>query len=246
MSSGWNVHSDYLDEHIFYFVLNGGIDATVDGQCVSLQAGDAAITPPGSKFAFRATDDAAIELYRFRLTISPSGKTVPVLDRFHHAFAPGCRDYFARLISEGEFPTKGGEWKTKGLLLALLSEAFFPTQRTTTERVLVASEIRQLRSYIHQRSHHWPSPADLARELKLSADYFSRIFRRTMGMPPRRWIVEERVRMAALALVESNQNVSEVAEAFGYCDVYFFSQQFKKVTGLSPSHYARNQRNAAR
>lgn len=239
MDSAWRVRMVSLDEHIFYFVLSGSIEATVNGDRISLNPGEAAIMPPGLQFFYRSTNDAAIELYRFRLTITPRGKTIPALRDFYHASAPGSREYFMRIIQEGEFPTQGGEWKTKGLLIALLAEVFFHKLSKTSERMLTASEIRTLRSYLLRQAPRWPRPAELARELQLSADYFTRLFRRSMGMPPRRWIVEERVRMAALALRESDQNVTEVAESLGYGDVYFFSQQFKKIMGLSPLNYAR-------
>ncbi len=38
-------------------------------------------------------------------------------------------------------------------------------------------------------------------------------------------------------LVESKLSISQVADEFGYADIYLFSRQFKEETGLSPRNY---------
>ena len=76
--------------------------------------------------------------------------------------------------------------------------------------------------------------------MHLSSDYFSRAFRATVGQPPRTWLAEQRIQSAAAWLRESDLNVSEIADAMGYSDVFLFSQQFKKYVGVSPSTYRRS------
>jgi AraC family transcriptional regulator, arabinose operon regulatory protein len=50
-------------------------------------------------------------------------------------------------------------------------------------------------------------------------------------------VKRERVRRAGVDLAESSMSVTAVAERNGYEDIYFFSRQFKQVTGLSPRQY---------
>ncbi|WP_245194261.1 helix-turn-helix domain-containing protein [Anaerobutyricum hallii] len=34
-------------------------------------------------------------------------------------------------------------------------------------------------------------------------------------------------------------NLTDTAASLGYTSIYYFSKQFKKLTGMSPSHYQR-------
>lgn len=83
-----------------------------------------------------------------------------------------------------------------------------------------------------------PSPADLAALLRLSPDYFTRAFWATFGIPPRAWLVRERMNAAAQRLAELLR-VSDVAQELGDDDLFLFSRQFKQVFGVSPRSYRR-------
>jgi AraC-like DNA-binding protein len=66
------------------------------------------------------------------------------------------------------------------------------------------------------------------------------VFRRSFGVSPRRWLMQERIRLAARRLCDSTMSVSAIAQDFGYADVYPFSRQFKDVMGQSPLAYRRH------
>ena len=83
----------------------------------------------------------------------------------------------------------------------------------------------------------WPQVADLANVVNLSQDYFSRVFKLSFGQSPRSWMVSQRIRMTAMQLAESRASIQEITENFAYCDIHFFSQQFKKEMGLSPTDW---------
>jgi AraC-like DNA-binding protein len=99
---------------------------------------------------------------------------------------------------------------------------------------LSAAQRRHIAEFQRERVKARPTPADLARELRLSHDYFSRVFRRSFGMTPKEWLMRERIRHAAQWLASSVQNISEVAYEYGYPNVYLFSRQFKQVMGVGP------------
>ncbi|MGF1530149.1 MAG: helix-turn-helix domain-containing protein [Puniceicoccaceae bacterium] len=74
-----------------------------------------------------------------------------------------------------------------------------------------------------------------ARKLGISRNIFHRRFLEVVGEAPRRFITRCRIDRAKQLLLESTMNVSEVALACGYQDVYFFSRHFKRLVGRSPS-----------
>ncbi|MNJ01019.1 HTH-type transcriptional activator Btr [compost metagenome] len=49
------------------------------------------------------------------------------------------------------------------------------------------------------------------------------------------YIIKTRIDRAQHLLLHAGMNVTEVADALGYRDIFFFSRQFKQYTGKSPS-----------
>ena len=46
-----------------------------------------------------------------------------------------------------------------------------------------------------------------------------------------------RIDKAKSLLASELFNITEVAEKLGYCDIYYFSKEFKKYAGVSPLKY---------
>jgi len=57
--------------------------------------------------------------------------------------------------------------------------------------------------------------------------------------PTRGSLMRERIRAAAMRLVDSTASVKAVARELGYVDLYLFTRQFKQVMGRSPRVYRR-------
>lgn len=97
---------------------------------------------------------------------------------------------------------------------------------------------RQLAS-IYEQPATAPSVGDLARELGLSADHYTRIFRAVTGRSPRALIQMARLDRARQLMRESPLSLSEIAEQTGYSDVFQFSRLFKRQMGMAPSVWRR-------
>ena len=88
------------------------------------------------------------------------------------------------------------------------------------------------------------SAAELAREASYSEDHFRTIFRDVTGLSLQRFIIRERVERARHLLDDSDLNVTQVAAALGYRDVFYFSRQFRQVAGVSPKAWRTRDREA--
>ena len=53
------------------------------------------------------------------------------------------------------------------------------------------------------------------------------------------YVIEIRILNARNLLVQTNQDVAEIAAKVGYTDLKYFSRIFKKMTNLTPSEYRR-------
>ena len=90
---------------------------------------------------------------------------------------------------------------------------------------------------MRERPGEGQSVADRAEEAGVSAAHFSRMFKKVVGVSPQYYAMEARVDQARQMLMESEMKVGQIAAALGYRDVFFFSRQFKQVTGKTPGAY---------
>ena len=77
----------------------------------------------------------------------------------------------------------------------------------------------------------------VARQVNLSPDYFSRLFKKETGRNFTEYVTGVRMDHARELLRSSGMNVSEIAYAVGFSDVQYFSKTFKKVVGVKPTEY---------
>jgi AraC-like DNA-binding protein len=83
--------------------------------------------------------------------------------------------------------------------------------------------------------------ADLARLSGLSEPHFYRRFKLVTGSSPIDWLRRERINHARRRLLESADSIKQISEQVGYNDPFFFSRDFKRYTGVSPSEYRKQQ-----
>jgi AraC-like DNA-binding protein/quercetin dioxygenase-like cupin family protein len=84
--------------------------------------------------------------------------------------------------------------------------------------------------------HRW-SADELARLAGMSVARFYRSFRQTTGSSPIDWLRRERINLAKRRLQESEASIKSVADQAGYNSPFFFSRDFKRYTGQSPSEF---------
>jgi AraC-like DNA-binding protein len=82
---------------------------------------------------------------------------------------------------------------------------------------------------------------DLAAMSGLSATHFSRLFKNAFGTSPIDWLRRERISQAKRRLAETRDAVKEIAAQVGYADPFFFSKDFKHLTGFTPGAYRRRE-----
>jgi len=86
------------------------------------------------------------------------------------------------------------------------------------------------------------SPADYASKLNLSLSYLNETVKANTGFPVSYWIQQETMLEARRLLYYSKISIKEIAYQLGYDDPTYFSRLFKKVVGLSPGDYRRQNR----
>jgi AraC family transcriptional regulator len=73
--------------------------------------------------------------------------------------------------------------------------------------------------------------------LHLEYNYISALFSETEGITIEQYFILQRIEKAKELLVYNEYTLSEIADKLGYSSVQYLSTQFKKVTGLTPTHF---------
>lgn len=78
----------------------------------------------------------------------------------------------------------------------------------------------------------------VADTIGVNASYLSNIFKKEKGCSLSKYLTQTRLEQAKKYLTEyPDKTLIEIAESIGYSDVYYFSNNFKKYYGISPSKY---------
>jgi AraC-like DNA-binding protein len=80
----------------------------------------------------------------------------------------------------------------------------------------------------------------LARTAGMSRAVFAERFARKVGMPPMQYLLEWRMALAKDVIRGERPSLAEVAERVGYQSASAFSTAFTRLTGRSPSEFARS------
>ena len=89
---------------------------------------------------------------------------------------------------------------------------------------------------VAQPEHDWDFGAEAAK-LNLSLKHFMRLFRQCHGVPPKNFVVRQRLQRAREALEQELTPVKVIAAQCGFSDELYFSRLFKKYLLCSPSVY---------
>jgi AraC-like DNA-binding protein len=81
-----------------------------------------------------------------------------------------------------------------------------------------------------------------------SVAHFSRAFKRSVGLPPHRYLLHRRIAMATRLLGEGERSLTDIALSLGFSDQSLFTRQFAALTGMTPGaarRQLRSQRDGA-
>lgn len=77
----------------------------------------------------------------------------------------------------------------------------------------------------------------LSEKLEHNYTYLANLFSEVQGTTIEQFIISHKVERIKELIIYGEHNVTEIAWKMGYSSVAHLSSQFKKVTGLSPSHF---------
>lgn len=74
----------------------------------------------------------------------------------------------------------------------------------------------------------------LAEQLHCSASFLNKLFRKELGTTPMQYRLEKKIACARYLLCSTSMTVKEIAFKLGYCDPFYFANEFRRMTGAAP------------
>lgn len=98
--------------------------------------------------------------------------------------------------------------------------------------------VQQIEEYIsrHLRESDL-TVSDIADMMYLNKDYLNRVFRKEKGISISQYLIQERMKVAAVLLEDEKNTVNMVAEQVGYHNYPYFATSFKRYYHCTPSQY---------
>ena len=121
------------------------------------------------------------------------------------------------------------------LLVKFICSAKIDFEKGNADNILTSIK------YIHTHLSDELSVSQLAEMSFLTTGHFTRKFKQLTHLAPLEYINKQRIERAQLLLNTTSQSCVEIAEAFGYKSNAYFSKIFKKMIGMSPNEYRKNQ-----
>ena len=229
---------------ILVFLLDGKLRYHFDDKQFDLGKGDALLIPPGSNYSFETLKNAyyhkkVLEIKGVNLLSILETLGLNASERFP---LKEKMEWFLQrwdLISERierNLPSEFSE--LMGITYTLVNEFSMlrKKQKNHTPRLLTAIQTR-----LENNLNEPLSIREIAEEFHISQTHLGTLFRKKFGLSPKEYRINCKIEQAKYLLHHTNLSMKEIAFQTGYCNQFYFSQEFKRMTGETPSLFRRSQ-----
>ena len=231
----WSIRRELRQPyHLLYVPDSDPLIGSVNGHPVRVEPGEILWVQPFTMIDFEIPPPArniSISICRFELA---DDRIVRLIQDFRIGHRPEGEAVLDDLLPGHEMGATVDQLFQRAVLARILCRSFVEAEVPGGESGLTVSLRRQLMAFMTRNITRRFDIHELAAHVGMQADYFSRRFRRSFGVAPKSFIMRLRIRHASGYLLASNDGIAEVAERFGYDDIFLFSRQFRQVMGQSP------------
>ncbi|MCZ8518092.1 MULTISPECIES: AraC family transcriptional regulator [Paenibacillus] len=238
-----------LDYHLVHLVTSGRGSFRCLGRDYPLGPGDSFFIFPGELVSY-ASDEETPWSYRwigFKGTIAD--ESLSALGISQHQ--PVTRSKEVRrlgtlfhLIEQSLASGRpGGDFHSGGYLRLLISEYARDAAAAAppvTESSIIQQQVQQAIRWLTLQYYQPISIEHMAKTLGYHRTHLSKMFKQHTGMSPMQFLLKVRMERAKQLLTE-RLTIEQVASSVGFADALYFSKQFKKWYGVSPSEYRNSQ-----
>lgn len=133
----------------------------------------------------------------------------------------------------------GYKYKCASVFYSILEECHSQNYKPDSKNSKIAASVDYI---LKNFANHELTIGEVAKRSFLSEVYFRRLFKKEYGITPQKYIVTLRIQNAKGLIATGYYSLQEVAYLSGYTDYKYFSVEFRKMVGVSPSEYSYNYR----
>lgn len=242
-------------------VLSGSVQIQIGTEIVEVSAGYFVYVPPTLVFrvdsvseraAIRAMvfDTSILEanmenfdtevFYMFYLQsknkVAPFKQGHPVYETLRKYMQESYDEYVAKDVCY-KLPIRANIYLMMTSLLR-----YYCGSKDESDRMIYHNVLR-LRPVIEYISEHYCEKIyieKLSDMISVSPDYFTKMFKDSIGKTPIEYINGLRVNEAMRQLAETEKTMAEIADGIGFCNPNYFHKIFKQYMGTSPLNYRKS------
>ncbi|MFS0643600.1 response regulator [Siminovitchia sp. 179-K 8D1 HS] len=161
-------------------------------------------------------------------------------DEFHyvqHALRSGVIDYLLKPVELEDMKKCLEKWEKLRLKNNHPENTFVkepdPSELSTVEKVM---------RYVKSKMPGEVTLAETANYVHLNPSYLSKLFKDKTNQNFVDYVIEIRMDEAKKLLETTSLRINEIADRLGYSDITYFSNLFKRKTGVTPSEYRKRVR----
>jgi len=222
---------------LVYITRGSGQFASKQIQQCDTHEGTVIVLKPGEWHTYRPDETTGWECY----WVGFSGLVTENLGSLNPLIKIGYDEEMVALyrkildISNGERP--GYQQLLSGILIHLVAYLFFREKDKNWRDKEVLDKIDKARLIIREKINTPLSPEEIATSLNMSYTWFRRMFRQYTGLAPAQYIVQLKIQKAKEILSVSSKTIKEIAIELGFESIDYFSTQFRKQTGQTPTQF---------
>jgi AraC-like DNA-binding protein len=146
---------------------------------------------------------------------------------------------FERMWDESENPRPGGDWLVAGALERVLVDAMRTCRNGMLEdagpqSVYFHPSITKAVSYLQYHFREAITLDKVARHSGLSANHFSELFRKQIGVPFQNFVQDLRLKFAHSLLCMTDLPITDICYVSGFGTLSHFGRTFKNAYGVTP------------
>lgn len=244
----------------FIFVDKGSVDICMDGQELTLKKGEVAFHQPGEfhkvstygqtapnlvVISFQSHSPAMDFFQKKILKINQKERTLlaEILVEARNLFETPLDDPYLKKMNKKETAPLGTEQLIKiyleqFLILLLKRHSCNKTQSGTPVLKNASAIFMRVTNYMEDHISQHLTIEKICWDNMICRTQLQQIFRQETGMGIIDYFSHQKVEAAKHMIRDGRLNFTQISEQLGYSSIHYFSRQFKKISGMSPSEYA--------
>ena len=229
-----------------FYVVDGKGEFNIQGQRFPVKANDFVIINPQVEHTELSSPDEPLEYIVLGIRGLSFSNLTPVSEGGHPFSFFNLRDeqkdilsYLNAMVQEATSQQMSYELVCHNLLeillIKILRHQHFDLE--VGKQSKATKDISFIKHYLETYYHESIQLEDLASMTHLSRFYISHSFKKEIGMSPMEYLIDIRIKESKILLRTTNYSISQVADIVGFTTPTYFSKQFRKSTGISPTDY---------